>query len=73
MRSVQVLPLILGMSRRQWCSDWAERWNPVSAHAEVASIALLMLLTVVLIAALPKVSLALMADLRGALLMLLSP
>ena len=67
--SVQVLPLILGMSLRQWCSDWAERWNPVIQKA--ASILLLMLLTVVLIAALPKVSLALMADLRGALLMLL--
>ena len=67
--SVQVLPLILGMSLRQWCSDWAERWNPVIHKA--ASILLLMLLTVVLIAALPKVSLALMADLRGALLMLL--
>ena len=25
--SVQVLPLILGMSLRHWCSAWAERWS----------------------------------------------
>lgn len=67
--SVQVLPLILGMSLRQWCSAWAERWNPVIQKA--ASILLLVLLAGVLIAVLPKVSLALMADLRGAVLMLL--
>lgn len=66
---VQVLPLLLGMSLRHWCSAWAERWNPVIQKA--AAILLLVLLAVVLIAALPKVSLALMADRRGALLMLL--
>ena len=67
--SVQVLPLLLGISLRHWCSAWAERWNPVIQKA--ASILLLVLLAVVLIAALPKVSLALVADLRGASLMLL--
>lgn len=67
--SVQVLPLILGMSLRQWCSAWAERWNPVIQKA--ATMLLLVLLAGVLIAVLPKVSLALIADLRGAVLMLL--
>ena len=50
-------------------SGWAERWNPVIQKG--ASTLLLVLLAVVLIAALPRVSLALIADLRGALLMLL--
>ena len=31
--SVQVLPLLLGMSLRQWCSAWADRWNPVIQKA----------------------------------------
>ena len=67
--SVQVVPLLVGMSLRQWCSGWAERWNP--AIQKAASILLMVLLAVVLIAALPKLSLALIVDLRGALLMLL--
>ena len=67
--SAQVVPLLVGMSLRQWCSDWAERWNPIVQ--KTASTLLLLLLAVVLIAALPKVSLTLIADLRGAFLMLL--
>ena len=67
--SVQVFPLLAGMSLRQWCSDWADRWNPVIQKA--ASVLLLVLLAVVLIATLPKVSLTLVADLRGAFVMLL--
>ena len=66
---VQVFPLLAGMSLRRWCSTWAERWNPVVQ--KTASILLLMLLAVVLVTALPKVSLTLIADLRGAFLMLL--
>ena len=67
--SVQVFPLLAGMSLRQWCSDWADRWNPVIQKA--ASVLLLVLLAIVLIATLPKVSLTLVADLRGAFVMLL--
>ena len=66
---VQVFPLLAGMSLRRWCSTWAERWNQVVQ--KTASILLLMLLAVVLVTALPKVSLTLIADLRGAFLMLL--
>ena len=66
---VQVFPLLAGMSLRRWCSAWAERWNPVVQ--KTASILLMLLLILVLITALPKVSLTLMADLRGAVLMLL--
>ena len=67
--SVQVFPLLAGMSLRQWCSDWADRWNPVIQ--KTASVLLLVLLAVVLITTLPKVSLTLVADLRGAFVMLL--
>ncbi len=67
--SVQVIPLLVGMGLRQRCSDWAERWKPVVQKA--ASILLLLLLAVAWIAAFPNVTTALVADLRGASLMLL--
>ena len=65
--TVQLIPLLLGVSLRRWCADWAERWNPVIQKG--ASILLLVLLTLILIVALPKVTPMLMTNLRGALVM----
>ena len=65
--TVQLIPLLVGVSLRRWCAEWAERWNPVIQKG--ASILLLALLALILIVALPKVTPMLMANLRGALLM----
>ena len=65
--TVQLIPLLVGVSLRRWCTEWAERWNPVIQKG--ASILLLVLLALILIVALPKVTPMLMANLRGALVM----
>ena len=65
--TVQLVPLLVGASLRRWCSDWAERWNPVIQKG--ASILLLVLLALILVVALPKVTPMLIGNLRGALLM----
>jgi len=65
--TVQLIPLLVGVSLRRWCTEWAERWNPVIQKG--ASILLLLLLALILIVALPKVTPMLMANLRGALVM----
>ena len=65
--TVQLIPLLVGVSLRRWCAEWAERWNPVIQKG--ASILLLALLALILIVALPKVTPMLMANLRGALVM----
>ena len=65
--TVQLIPLLVGVSLRRWCTEWAERWNPVIQKG--ASILLLVLLALILIVALPKVTPMLIGNLRGALLM----
>ena len=65
--SVQLIPLLVGVSLRRWCAAWAERWNPVIQKG--ASILLLVLLALILVVALPKVTPMLIANLRGALVM----
>tara|TARA_B100001093_G_scaffold505533_1_gene563030 strand:- start:940 stop:1812 length:873 start_codon:yes stop_codon:yes gene_type:complete len=65
--TVQLVPLLVGVSLRRWCTEWSERWNPVIQKG--ANILLLVLLTLILIVALPKVTPMLIGNLRGALLM----
>ena len=65
--TVQLIPLLVGVSLRRWCAEWSERWNPVIQKG--ASILLLVLLALILIVALPKVTPMLIGNLRGALLM----
>ena len=65
--SVQLIPLLVGVSLRRWCAQWAERWNPMIQKG--ASLLLLLLLALILIVALPKVTPMLIANLRGALVM----
>ena len=65
--TVQLIPLLVGVSLRRWCAEWSERWNPVIQKG--VSILLLVLLALILIVALPKVTPMLIGNLRGALLM----
>jgi predicted Na+-dependent transporter len=65
--TVQLIPLLVGVSLRRWCTEWSERWNPVIQKA--SKILLLVLLALILIVALPQVSPMLIGNLRGALLM----
>ena len=65
--TVQLIPLLVGVSLRRWCAEWSERWNPVIQKA--SKILLLVLLALILIVALPQVSPMLIGNLRGALLM----
>ena len=65
--TVQLIPLLVGVSLRRWCAEWAERWNPGIQNG--ASVLLLGLLTLILVVALPKVTPMLIANLRGALVM----
>ena len=65
--TVQLIPLLVGVSLRRWCAEWAERWNPEIQNG--ASILLLGLLTLILVVALPKVTPMLIVNLRGALVM----
>ena len=67
--TVQLIPLLLGVSLRRWRSEWAERWN--SLVQKIATALLLVLLTLILIVALPKVAPMLIGNLRGALVMLI--
>lgn len=67
--TVQLFPLLLGVSLRRWCADWAERWNPIVQ--KLSNILLFVLLTLILVVALPKVSPMLIDNLRGALVMLI--
>ena len=65
--TVQLIPLLVGVSLRRWCAEWSERWNPVIQKA--SKILLLVLLALILIVALPQVAPILIGNLRGALLM----
>ena len=65
--TVQLIPLLVGVSLRRWCAEWSERWNPVIQKA--SKILLLVLLALILIVALPQVAPMLIGNLRGALLM----
>ena len=65
--TVQLIPLLVGVSLRRWCAEWSERWNPVIQKG--ANILLLVLLALILIVALPTVTPMLIANLKGALLM----
>ena len=67
--TVQLIPLLLGVSLRRWRSEWAERWN--SLVQKIATALLLVLLTLILIVALPKVAPMLIGNLKGALVMLI--
>ena len=65
--TVQLIPLLVGVSLRRWCAEWSERWNPVIQKS--SKILLLVLLALILIVALPQVAPMLIGNLRGALLM----
>ncbi|EHA58638.1 bile acid:sodium symporter family protein [Synechococcus sp. WH 8016] len=67
--TVQLIPLLLGVSLRRWWSEWAEHWN--SLVQKIATALLLILLSLILIVALPKVTPMLIGNLRGALVMLI--
>lgn len=67
--TVQLIPLLLGVSLRRWRSEWAERWN--SLVQKIATVLLLVLLALILIVALPQVAPMLIGNLRGALVMLI--
>ncbi len=67
--TVQLIPLLLGVSLRRWRSEWAERWN--SLVQKIATALLLVLLALILIVALPQVAPMLIGNLRGALVMLI--
>ena len=67
--TVQLIPLLLGVSLRRWRSEWAERWN--SLVQKIATMLLLVLLALILIVALPQVAPMLIGNLRGALVMLI--
>ncbi len=66
--TVQLVPLLLGVSLRRWRSEWAYRWNPFIQKG--ASILLLLLLALILIVALPDALRMLIANLQGVLVML---
>ena len=65
--TVQLIPLLVGVSLRRWCAEWSERWNPVIQKS--SKILLLVLLALILIVALPQVTPMLISNLRGAVLM----
>ena len=65
--TVQLIPLLVGVSLRRWCAEWSERWNPVIQKA--SKILLLVLLALILLVALPQVTPMLISNLRGAVLM----
>ena len=67
--TVQLIPLLLGVSLRRWRSEWAERWN--SLVQKIATALLLALLVLILIVAIPQVAPMLIGNLRGALVMLI--
>ena len=67
--TVQLIPLLLGVSLRRWRSEWAERWN--SLVQKIATVLLLVLLALILIVALPQVAPMLIGNLKGALVMLI--
>ena len=67
--TVQLIPLLLGVSLRRWRSEWAERWN--SLVQKIATVLLLVLLALILIVALPQVAPMLIGNLRGAWVMLI--
>lgn len=67
--TVQLIPLLLGVSLRRWRGEWAERWN--SLIQKIATSLLLVLLSLILIVALPQVAPMLIGNLRGALVMLI--
>jgi predicted Na+-dependent transporter len=67
--TVQLIPLLVGVSLRRWRSEWAERWN--SLVQKIATVLLLALLVLILIVALPQAAPMLIGNLKGALLMLI--
>ena len=67
--TVQLIPLLVGVSLRRWRSEWAERWN--SLIQKIATALLLALLVLILIVALPQAAPMLIGNLKGALLMLI--
>ena len=67
--TVQLIPLLLGVSLRRWRSEWAERWN--SLVQKIETVLLLVLLALILIVALPQVAPMLIGNLKGALVMLI--
>mgnify|MGYP000025696375 CR=1 FL=1 len=67
--TVQLIPLLVGVSLRKWCSEWAERWNPWIQ--KIATLLLVVLLILILATAVPAGTTALLGNARGALAMLL--
>lgn len=67
--TVQLIPLLIGVSLRKWCSEWAEHWNPWIQ--KIATLLLLVLLILILATALPTGTAALLTNAQGALAMLL--
>ena len=67
--TVQLIPLLIGVSLRKWCSEWAERWNPWIQ--KIATLLLVGLLILILATAVPTGTTALLGNAQGALAMLL--
>lgn len=67
--TVQLIPLLLGVSLRHWRTDLVDRWNPIIQ--KVATTLIVLLLTLILITAVPKMTPMLIADVQGAFVMLL--
>ena len=67
--TVQLIPLLVGVSLRRWRSEWAERWNQLVQ--KIATALLLALLVLILIVAVPQAAPMLIGNLKGAILMLI--